>query len=738
MLESYDRPLEVKYAEDPQAKEQRLEKDKVEAKKKQSARDQDAAGVNDARGSGPTLMNRGHEEAADPVYSKPPANSHTIALQPKYPWSANEAESSSKTSSSWEPQGSGTDFHVSKEVLQAWNKHLCDQKAPKNISEAHNADATRGLAAKNVKGDSDGNTQVEVTEGLVPPLPVPRTDADDANDEDHPAISDEASTDDSKGDACSASSASMANGAFEEGQHAISAEVCAKESNATQSSGAVEPTSQSQQGSQTTNIYVARLPDWVTDEGLRTKFEQFGTILSCKVLNGRSGPKGVGFVQYTTPEMAMKAVNAMNNTCMGNKTIDVRLAHRDKNKGVQNQPSTNIYVCNLPKSYGEAELYALFSPHGAIESLIVLMDRKTGESKCVGMIRFANLEDARAAVEALNGRMLESYDRPLEVKYAEDPKAKEQRLEKDKVEAKKKQSARDQDAAGVNDARGCGPTLMNRGHEEAADPVYSKPPGWTISHAVPRASEPVLLHDQQQRERQRWPRFSSSNFLAEMSVEPKFPWTAAVTEDPKISFSALSERSGTDQHVSKEVLAAWNKHLRVEKAPMEIFDDHGALALTEFDDSIDPIPDVSMGNDVLFPLLVATTSQTLLFCPELSTDAVHVQPSVSSSPNEMNGSPDGVDLVGQSEVVSAGDPWATPFQKSFPLNNVRQSSVAPSVPFEREALFAPFRASMGKLGDDSPGLTFSAATEGGQPSPILGPLMLDNARDAAALLPLSV
>ena len=60
-----------------------------------------------------------------------------------------------------------------------------------------------------------------------------------------------------------------------------------------------------QQGQQTnTNLYVARLPEWVTDEWLRMQFEKFGMIVSCKVLNeGPTGPRGVGFVQFTHPGM---------------------------------------------------------------------------------------------------------------------------------------------------------------------------------------------------------------------------------------------------------------------------------------------------------------------------------------------------------------------------------------------------------------------------------------------------
>ena len=76
--------------------------------------------------------------------------------------------------------------------------------------------------------------------------------------------------------------------------------------------------------------------------------------------------------------MALLALRAMNRTYIGDNCINVRFAHRDKNKGVRNTPSNNLYVCNLPVNFGEAEMYTLFSPHGAITTLVVLQDRKTG------------------------------------------------------------------------------------------------------------------------------------------------------------------------------------------------------------------------------------------------------------------------------------------------------------------------------------------------------------------------
>eukprot|EP00667_Euglena_gracilis_P005826 EG_transcript_5874 len=130
--------------------------------------------------------------------------------------------------------------------------------------------------------------------------------------------------------------------------------------------------------------------------------------------------------------MAIAAQKEMNQKPVGNNFISVQFAHRDKDKGIHSLPSNNVYVCNLPPTYQETDLYALFSPYGGITSLIVLEDRKTGMSKCAGLIRFNKMEEARNAVAALNGMVLDGHNRPLEVKYAESSQTKELRHEKSK------------------------------------------------------------------------------------------------------------------------------------------------------------------------------------------------------------------------------------------------------------------------------------------------------------------
>lgn len=69
--------------------------------------------------------------------------------------------------------------------------------------------------------------------------------------------------------------------------------------------------------------------------------------------------------------------------------------------------STKLYVGSLPYSTTEAELTDLFSQHGSVAVAQVIMDKVTGRSRGFGFVEMATQEDARRAIEALNGTKLE-------------------------------------------------------------------------------------------------------------------------------------------------------------------------------------------------------------------------------------------------------------------------------------------------------------------------------------------
>jgi RNA recognition motif-containing protein len=62
-----------------------------------------------------------------------------------------------------------------------------------------------------------------------------------------------------------------------------------------------------------------------------------------------------------------------------------------------------IYVGNLSYSTSEQTLRETFERYGTVESATVITDRDTGRSRGFGFVEMSNDEEARNAIEALNG-----------------------------------------------------------------------------------------------------------------------------------------------------------------------------------------------------------------------------------------------------------------------------------------------------------------------------------------------
>ncbi|CAE6352385.1 unnamed protein product [Rhizoctonia solani] len=77
------------------------------------------------------------------------------------------------------------------------------------------------------------------------------------------------------------------------------------------------------------NLYVKNLDEDMDDDKLRAKFQAFGTIASCKVIyNEHNISKGLGFVCFSTPDQATKAMAEMNNKMVGSRPLRVWLSQR--------------------------------------------------------------------------------------------------------------------------------------------------------------------------------------------------------------------------------------------------------------------------------------------------------------------------------------------------------------------------------------------------------------------------
>jgi RNA recognition motif-containing protein len=78
---------------------------------------------------------------------------------------------------------------------------------------------------------------------------------------------------------------------------------------------------------------------------------------------------------------------------------------------------SKIYVGNLPFSADEASVRTLFSQHGTVDSVALIMDRDTGQPRGFGFVEMPS-SDAARAIQSLNGQ--DMGGRALKVNEAQD------------------------------------------------------------------------------------------------------------------------------------------------------------------------------------------------------------------------------------------------------------------------------------------------------------------------------
>ena len=67
----------------------------------------------------------------------------------------------------------------------------------------------------------------------------------------------------------------------------------------------------------------------------------------------------------------------------------------------------NIYVSNLSFNVADEDLKDFFAEYGEITSAKIIMDRATGRSRGFGFVEMPNEEEAKKAIQELDGGVVE-------------------------------------------------------------------------------------------------------------------------------------------------------------------------------------------------------------------------------------------------------------------------------------------------------------------------------------------
>jgi len=199
-----------------------------------------------------------------------------------------------------------------------------------------------------------------------------------------------------------------------------------------------------------TNIYVKNIKEGITEDQLKTLFQEYGLITNAAIMaDGSTGKsKGFGFVNFETPEAAKKAVEALNNTdtTLNNKEAPnakplfvgraQKKSEREaelrskfealKNERLNKYQGVNLYVKNLEDNVDDEKLRTEFAPFGNITSCKV-MKADNGTSKGFGFVCYTTPEEATRAVSEMNTKIIGT--KPLYVALAQRREVRKAQLE---------------------------------------------------------------------------------------------------------------------------------------------------------------------------------------------------------------------------------------------------------------------------------------------------------------------
>ena len=170
-------------------------------------------------------------------------------------------------------------------------------------------------------------------------------------------------------------------------------------------------------------LFVAGLPDSVTEDVLKTLFEATGgTVSEISLPKDRATgrPRGFGFVTLSTSDEAQAARDSLDGSIQAGKSISVRPFQAEPPKrdsmgpglsrapgaagGAPGAPDRTLYVGNLPYDVTQQEIETLIAGTNAGPvARVHLPTDPEGRKRGFGFVTMGTADGAKGAIEALRG-----------------------------------------------------------------------------------------------------------------------------------------------------------------------------------------------------------------------------------------------------------------------------------------------------------------------------------------------
>ncbi|KAK5645748.1 hypothetical protein RI129_004212 [Pyrocoelia pectoralis] len=170
-------------------------------------------------------------------------------------------------------------------------------------------------------------------------------------------------------------------------------------------------------------VFVMQLSQKVRARDLQEFFSSVGKVRDVRLItcNKTRRFKGIAYIEFRDPESVTLALGLSGQKLSGIPIV-VQHTQAEKNRMGNSMPNLmpktmtgpmRLYVGSLHFNITEEMLRGIFEPFGKIDNIQLIMDPETGRSKGYGFITFHNCEDAKKALEQLNG--FELAGRPMKV-----------------------------------------------------------------------------------------------------------------------------------------------------------------------------------------------------------------------------------------------------------------------------------------------------------------------------------
>lgn len=174
------------------------------------------------------------------------------------------------------------------------------------------------------------------------------------------------------------------------------------------------------------NLILNYLPPDIDEEYLKTLFSRLGAVEYVRIIRDKATQRSMGyaFAKYFETDPADRAVQEFDGLQIGEKIMRVNYA-RPPSEKIKN---TNIYIANFPTHLVEADITKMCHEYGRIISYKLLLDANS-QSRGIAFCRYDTNEEALRAIEGLNGKVPTGGSLPLQVKLADKPSEKYQKIE---------------------------------------------------------------------------------------------------------------------------------------------------------------------------------------------------------------------------------------------------------------------------------------------------------------------